>query len=121
LRRISGPEREEWAGDGTGLLFVMFTKYYYDIRSREMRWAKHVARMGDTRVAYKILVREPEDKMRLGRPVRILRTLLLKLSYGNRVLCGMDSSGSGQGLLVGSCVQGNGPSGSIKAGNLLTS
>jgi hypothetical protein len=33
-----------------------------------MRWAGHVARMGEKRIAYRILVGEPEEKRPLGRP-----------------------------------------------------
>jgi len=32
------------------------------IKSRMMRWAGHVARMGEGRGAYRVLVRRPEDK-----------------------------------------------------------
>jgi hypothetical protein len=39
------------------------------IRSRGMRWAGHVARMGEMRNAYKILVGKPEGRS-LGRPER---------------------------------------------------
>jgi hypothetical protein len=35
-----------------------------------MRWAGHVARMGETRNAYRILVGEPERRRPLGRPRR---------------------------------------------------
>jgi hypothetical protein len=35
-----------------------------------MRWAGHVARMGETRNAYRILVGKPEGKRPLGRPRR---------------------------------------------------
>jgi hypothetical protein len=40
------------------------------IKSRRMRWAGHVARMGETRNAYSILVGKPEGKSPLGRPRR---------------------------------------------------
>jgi hypothetical protein len=40
------------------------------IKSRRMRWAGHVARMGDKRNAYRILVGKPEGKRPLGRPRR---------------------------------------------------
>jgi hypothetical protein len=40
------------------------------IKSRRMRWAGHVARMGVTRNAYRILVGKPEGKRPLGRPRR---------------------------------------------------
>jgi hypothetical protein len=40
------------------------------IKSRRMRWAGHVARMGEKRNAYKLLVGKPEGKRPLGRPRR---------------------------------------------------
>jgi hypothetical protein len=40
------------------------------IKSRRMRWAKHVARMGDKRNAYRILVGKPEGKRPQGRSRR---------------------------------------------------
>jgi hypothetical protein len=40
------------------------------IKSRRMRWAGHVAQMGETRNAYRILVGKPEGKRPLGRPRR---------------------------------------------------
>jgi hypothetical protein len=48
-------------------------KYFSLIRmlkSRRMRWAGHVARMGEKRNAYRILVGKPEGKRPLGRPRR---------------------------------------------------
>jgi len=38
------------------------------IKSRRMRWAGHVARMGEEKVVYKVLVGKPEGKRLLGRP-----------------------------------------------------
>jgi hypothetical protein len=38
------------------------------IKSRRMRWALHVARMGGKRNAYRLLVRKPDGKGPLGRP-----------------------------------------------------
>jgi hypothetical protein len=40
------------------------------IKSRRMRWAGHVARMGENRNAYKLLVGKPEGKRPPGRPIR---------------------------------------------------
>jgi hypothetical protein len=40
------------------------------IKSRIMMWVKHVARMGEERKAYKVLVGKPEGKRPLGRPRR---------------------------------------------------
>jgi hypothetical protein len=38
------------------------------VKSRRMRWAGHMARMGDERKVYKVLVGKPEGKRPLGRP-----------------------------------------------------
>ena len=38
------------------------------IKSKRMRWAGHVARMGERRGLYRILVGKPEGKRPLGRP-----------------------------------------------------
>jgi hypothetical protein len=38
------------------------------IKSRRMRWAGHVARRGEKRNAYRLLVGKPEGKRPLGRP-----------------------------------------------------
>ena len=38
--------------------------------SRRMRWAGHVARMGEERGVHRVLVGKPEGKRRLGRPRR---------------------------------------------------
>jgi hypothetical protein len=40
------------------------------IKSRRMRWAEHVARMGEGRGIYIVLVGSPEGKRLLGRPRR---------------------------------------------------
>jgi hypothetical protein len=40
------------------------------IKSRRRRWAGHVARMGEGRGVYRILVVRPEGKRPLGRPWR---------------------------------------------------
>jgi hypothetical protein len=40
------------------------------IKSRRMRWAGHVARMGEGRGIYRVLVGRPEGKRPLGRPRR---------------------------------------------------
>ena len=38
------------------------------IKSRRMRWAGHVARMGEERGVYKVLLGKPEGRRPLGRP-----------------------------------------------------
>jgi hypothetical protein len=42
------------------------------IKSRRMKWAGHVARIGKKRNAYRILVGKPEGKRPLGKPRRRL-------------------------------------------------
>jgi hypothetical protein len=41
------------------------------VKSRRMRWAGHVARMGEGRKAYKVLVGKPKGRRPLGRPRRM--------------------------------------------------
>ena len=36
-------------------------------KSERMRWARHVACIGDSRGAYRVLVRKPEGRRQLGR------------------------------------------------------
>ena len=40
------------------------------VKSRRMRWAGHVARMGEGRGVHRVLVGKPEEKTPLGRPRR---------------------------------------------------
>jgi hypothetical protein len=40
----------------------------WQIKSRRMRWAGHVARMGEDRILYEVLVGKPVEKRSLGRP-----------------------------------------------------
>jgi len=40
------------------------------MKSRRMRWAGHVARMGERRGVYRVLVGKPERKRPLGRTMR---------------------------------------------------
>jgi len=40
------------------------------VKSRRMRWAGHVARMGEDRGVHRVLVGKPERKRPLGRPRR---------------------------------------------------
>jgi transcription termination factor 2 len=40
------------------------------VKSRQMRWARHVAHMGKDRGVYRVLLGKPEGKRPLGRPRR---------------------------------------------------
>jgi hypothetical protein len=63
LRRIFGPKRDEVAGGWRKLeLHGLYSSpsIVRMIRARRMRWAGHMARMGEVRGAYNILVGRPE-------------------------------------------------------------
>ena len=49
---------------------------------RKIRWAGHVARMGDRRGVYRVLVGKPEGKSPLGRPRRRWKYLDRSLGSG---------------------------------------
>jgi len=65
LRRIFGPRRVEVTGEWRRLHNIVWV-----IKSRRMRWAGHVARMGEERGVYRVLVGKLEGKRPLGRPRR---------------------------------------------------
>ncbi|KAJ4427569.1 hypothetical protein ANN_25217 [Periplaneta americana] len=58
-------------------------------RKRRLRWAEHVARMGESRNAYRVLVGRPEGKRPLGRPRRRwednIKIDLREVGYDDRV------------------------------------
>jgi len=73
LRRIFGPRRDEVTGEWRRLLIeeLFFSPSIFRvIKSRRMGWAGHVARMGERRSLYRVLVGKPEGKGPLGRPRR---------------------------------------------------
>ena len=45
-------------------------RFVREIKSRRMRWSGHVARMGEGRGVYRVLVGKPESKRPLGIPTR---------------------------------------------------
>ena len=74
LRRIFGPRRDEVTGEWMRLHNEELTDLYSSpnivrvIKSRRMRWAWHVVRMGEENGVYRFLVGKPEGKRLLGRP-----------------------------------------------------
>jgi len=76
LRRIFGPRRDEVTGEWRRLHNEELNDLYSSPnivrvkKSRRMRWAGHVVRMGEGRGVYRVLVGEPEGKRPLGRPRR---------------------------------------------------
>jgi hypothetical protein len=76
LRKIFGPKRDEVTGKWRKLhneelndLYTL-TNIVRVVKSRRMRWAGHVARMGEDRVVHRVLVGKPERKRPMGRPRR---------------------------------------------------
>ena len=49
-------------------LHIAFVVIFQSVKSRRMTWAGHVARMGEERGAYRVLVGKAEGKRPLGRP-----------------------------------------------------
>jgi hypothetical protein len=76
LRGIFGPKRDEAIGGWRKVHNEELHNLYCSpsiirmIKSRRMRWEEHVARLGEKRNAYRILVGKPEGKRPLGRPRR---------------------------------------------------
>jgi hypothetical protein len=68
LRRIFGPKRDEVTGEWRKLHNEEHHYLYSSpsiiriMKSSRMRWAGHVARMGENRNAYRLLVGKPEGK-----------------------------------------------------------
>jgi hypothetical protein len=76
LRRIFGPKRDGVTGGWRKLHNEELHNLYSSpsiiriIKLRRMRWAGHVARMGEKRKVYRLLVGTQEGKKLLGRPRR---------------------------------------------------
>ena len=76
LRRIFGAKRDEVTREWRKLQNEELNDLYCSpniarvIKSSRMRWAGHVARMGERRGVYRVLVGKPEGKRPLGRPRR---------------------------------------------------
>jgi len=74
--RIFGPRRDEVTGEWRRLhneeLNDLFSSpnIMQVIKLRRMWWAGHVARMGEERGVYRVLVGKPEGRRPLGRPMR---------------------------------------------------
>ena len=73
-RRTFGPQSNEVTVEWTRLHNEELNDPYFSpniiwvIKSRRMRWARHIASIGDRRCAQRVLVGKPEGKRPLGRP-----------------------------------------------------
>jgi hypothetical protein len=75
LRKIFGPKREEdgsWRKLHNDEIHSLYSSpnIVRVIKARMMRWARHMARMGEGRGVYRVLVGRPESKIPLGKPRR---------------------------------------------------
>jgi hypothetical protein len=76
LRRVFGPKRDEVRGEWRRLhnkeLYALYSSpnVIRVNKSRRLTWAGHVARMGDSRRAYRVLAGKSEGRIPLGRPRR---------------------------------------------------
>ena len=76
LRRIFGPRKDAVMGEWRRLHNEEPNDLYSSpnivrvIQSRRMRWAGHVARLGEERGVYRVLAGKPDGKRPLGRPRR---------------------------------------------------
>ena len=91
LRRVFGPRREEVTGEWRRLHNEELNDLYSPpnivrvIKSRRMRWARHVAHMGEERGAYRVLVgnrRERDHWGDLGVDGRILGRISRRWDVG---------------------------------------
>jgi hypothetical protein len=93
LRRIFGPKRDEVTGEWRKLhneeLYDLYSSpsIIRIIKARRMRWAGHVARMGEKKSAYRLLVGKPGGRRPLGRPrrrwVNNIRMDLVEVGWGD--------------------------------------
>jgi hypothetical protein len=93
LRKIFGLKSDEVTGDWRRLHKEELNDLYSSpniirvIKSRRMRWAGHIAGMGEERGAYRILVGRPEGRRPLGRARRrwenVIKMDLKEVGWGH--------------------------------------
>jgi hypothetical protein len=76
LRRVIGPKRDEVTGEWRKLHNEELNDLYSlpnivrEVKSRQMRWTGHVARMGEDRGVHRVFVEKHEGKRPMERPRR---------------------------------------------------
>ena len=100
LRRIFGPRRDEVTREWRRLHNEEINDLYSSpnivrvIKWRRMRWAGHVARMGEERGVYRVLVGKPEGKRPMRRPRRSwvddITMVLQEVGFGYVYWIGLD-------------------------------
>jgi hypothetical protein len=109
LKTIFGPKRDEVTGEWRRLhnkeLYALYSSpnIIRVIKSKRLRWAGHVARMGERRSAYRALVGKPERRRPLGRPRRRwennIKMDLREVGWGAQTALIWLRIGTGGGLL----------------------
>jgi len=119
LRRIFGPRRDEVTGDRRRLHNEEVNDLYSSpnivrvINRRRMRWAGHVACMGEERGVYRVLVGKPWGKRPLGGPRRRwMDNIRISRRWDVDIWTGL----GWPSIEIGgeTCECGNEPSGSVK-------
>jgi hypothetical protein len=117
LRRVFEPKRDKVTGEWRKLHNEELNDRYslrnivQVVKSRRMRWAGHVVRMGEERGVHRVLVGKPEGKRSLGRP---------RHRWEDNIKIGLQEVGGGGGdwmelgQVVGTCEYSKEPLGSIK-------
>ena len=128
LRRIFGPRKDELTGEWRRLHNEELNDLYcspnivWVIKSRRMRWAGHVARIGEESGVYRVLVGKPEGRRPLGRPRRRwvdnIRMDLYEVGCGYMDWIGLAQDRDGWWTLVSAIMNLRVPR---NAGNFLTS
>jgi hypothetical protein len=100
LRRIFGPKRNEVTGEWRKLHIEELNDLYSSnifrmIKLRRMRSAGHVARMGESQSAYRVLVGNLRERVHLGYPGLDWRIILRWIFRKWDVGYGLDRAGSG--------------------------
>jgi hypothetical protein len=124
LRRIIGPKREKVTGDWRRLHNEELYALYFTpniirvMKSTRLKWAGHVARVEESRGAYRVLMGKPEGRRPLGRPrYRWEDNIKTDLKLVGCTWTGLFRLGIRQ--VAGCCECGNEPSGAIKCGGFL--
>jgi hypothetical protein len=110
LRRIFGPKGDEVTGEWRKLHNEELNDLYSlpnivrVIKSSRIRWAGHVARMGEGRGVYRVVVGKPEGKRPLGSPRRRwednVRLYLQEVGCGREDWIGLAQDGDRWRVLV---------------------
>ena len=87
MRRVFGPRRDEVTGEWRKLHNEELSDLYSlpnivrVVKSRRMRWAGHVAHIGEGRGMHRVLVGKPEGRRPLGRDPDVDGRITLRRTF----------------------------------------